>query len=100
MRIITFNDFHGHLEPGDNGVQLPDPNDPARTVSLRSGGAAYLATRIRQLRSEVGNSLVISAGDLIGASPLSSGLYFDEPTILVMNALGLHRRAAIMRSAA
>ena len=77
LRIIAFNDLHGHLEPGDNVVQVPDPNEPARMVSLRSGGAAYLATRIRQLRAEVDNSLVVSAGDLIGASPLSSGLFFD-----------------------
>src|SRR5262245_29066474 len=66
LRIIAFNDFHGHLEPSDGTVQVTDPNDPARTVALRSGGAAYLATRIRQLRAEADNSLVISAGDLIG----------------------------------
>jgi len=43
VRIIAINDFHGHLEPGDNAVQVPDPDNPARTVSLRSGGAAHLA---------------------------------------------------------
>jgi 5'-nucleotidase len=89
LRIIAFNDFHGHLEPSDNSVQAPDPNGSARTVTVRSGGAAYLATRVRQLRAESDNSLVISAGDLIGASPLSSGLFFDEPTVHVMNAIGL-----------
>ena len=32
---------------------------------------------------------VVSAGDLIGASPLASGLMHDEPTIDVMNYIGL-----------
>lgn len=93
VRIIAINDFHGHLEPGDNAVQVPDPDDPSRSVSLRSGGAAHLATRIRQLRGEQRNSVVVSSGDLIGASPLVSGLFFDEPTIEVMNAIGLDLNA-------
>ena len=89
LRIIGINDFHGHLEPGDNTVQVPDPRDPTRTVALRSGGAAFLATRIRALRSDAPHSIVISAGDLIGASPLVSGLFYDEPTVAVMNAIGV-----------
>ena len=89
LRIIAINDFHGHLEPGDNVVQVPDPDEPLRTLPLRSGGAAYLATRIRQLRAEARHSVVVSSGDLIGASPLISGLFYDEPTIEVMNEIGL-----------
>jgi 5'-nucleotidase len=89
LRIIAINDFHGHLEPGDNAVQVPHPDDPARSVSLRSGGAAYLATAVRRLRSEVPNSVFVSSGDLIGATPLVSALFRDEPTIEVMNLMGL-----------
>ena len=89
MRIIAINDFHGHLEPGDNAIAVPDPADPASTVLLRSGGAAFLATRISQLRAEQPRNVVVSAGDLVGASPLTSGLFHDEPTIDVMNAIGL-----------
>jgi 5'-nucleotidase len=93
LRIIAINDFHGHLEPGDNAVQVPDPDDPARNVSLRSGGAAHLAAHIRQLRAEQPHSIVVSSGDLIGGSPLISGLFLDEPTIEVMNAIGLDLNA-------
>lgn len=89
VRIIAINDFHGHLEPGDNTIAVPDPADPASTVLLRSGGAAFLATRISQLKAEQPRNVVVSAGDLVGASPLTSGLFHDEPTIEVMNAIGL-----------
>ncbi len=89
LRIIAINDFHGHLEPAANLIEVADPLDPSRTVPLASGGAAYLATRVRQLRAEVPNSIFVSAGDLVGASPLISGLFHDESTIDVMNAMGL-----------
>jgi len=89
LRIIAINDFHGHLEPADNAVAVPDPAHPSAMVSLRSGGAAFLAARINQLRAEQPRHVVVSAGDLIGASPLTSGLFHDEPTIEVMNAIGL-----------
>jgi 5'-nucleotidase len=89
LRIIAINDFHGHLEPASNAVAVPDPAKPSATVPMRSGGAAFLATRINQLRAEQPRHVVVSAGDLIGASPLTSGLFHDEPTIEVMNAMGL-----------
>jgi 5'-nucleotidase len=94
VRLIAFNDFHGYLEPGELTVPVPDPADPTRLVPLRSGGAAYLATRIAQLRREQPASVVVSTGDLIGASPLVSALFRDEPTIEVMNLLGLDLNAA------
>ncbi|MFN8737580.1 MAG: metallophosphoesterase, partial [Betaproteobacteria bacterium] len=89
LRIIAVNDLHGHLEPGDNSVLVPHPHAPDRLVPVRSGGAAYLATRVQQLRAEVAASVFVSSGDLIGASPLVSALFRDEPTVEVMNRLGL-----------
>jgi 5'-nucleotidase len=89
LRVIAFNDFHGHLEPGDNRIEVPDPVDPSGTRPRRAGGAAYLATLIARLRAEQPRNVVVSSGDLVGASPLVSGLFHDEPTIEVMNAIGL-----------
>jgi 5'-nucleotidase len=86
IRLITFNDFHGNLQPpaGSSGrVFLPDG------TSVDAGGAAYLATHLKQLRAQVRNSVVLSAGDNVGASPLDSALFHDEPTIDMLNDLGV-----------
>lgn len=78
VQILAINDFHGNLEPGT-----------LNTGGVPSGGAEYLATHIRDLRAQNPNTVVVSAGDLIGASPLLSALFHDEPTIEAMNAIGL-----------
>lgn len=86
VRLITINDFHGNLEPpaGSSGrVTLSDG------TTVDAGGAAYLATHVKQLESQARNSLVLSAGDNIGASPLTSALFHDEPTIDFLNQLGV-----------
>ena len=43
----------------------------------------------QHLRAQNRNTLVVSAGDNIGASPLVSGLFHDEPTIEAFNAMGV-----------
>jgi 5'-nucleotidase len=86
VRLITFNDFHGNLQPpaGSSGrVTLPDG------TTVDAGGAAYLATHIKQLRGAVQNSVVLSAGDNVGASPLDSALFHDEPTMALLNEIGV-----------
>jgi 5'-nucleotidase len=72
VRILAFNDLHGQLQPDG-------PGDPP--------GATHLAAQITALRTP--NTVVVSAGDLIGGSPLVSGLFHDEPIIEAANALGL-----------
>jgi 5'-nucleotidase len=89
VRLIAFNDLHGHLEPGDNSIAMPDPRDPAQRIALRTGGIAHLAGAVQRLRADQPASLLVSTGDLVGASPLASALFRDEPTIEAMNALGL-----------
>ncbi|WP_438005370.1 bifunctional metallophosphatase/5'-nucleotidase [Sorangium sp. So ce321] len=86
VQILAFNDFHGNLEPpaGSSGrITMPDE------TQVDAGGAAHLASRIAELRATNPNTVVVSAGDLIGASPLVSALFHDEPTIEAMNLLGL-----------
>ena len=89
VRIIGINDFHGNLLPhqrkNDAGPLTPD----GTAFEAPVGGAAVLATAVRQLRAQNADSLVISAGDLISASPLVSSLFLDEPSVEVMNRIGL-----------
>ncbi|HEY5309515.1 MAG TPA: metallophosphoesterase, partial [Casimicrobiaceae bacterium] len=56
---------------------------------LRTGGAAFLATLLRQLRGQQPNNILVGAGDMIGASPVTSTLTHDEATVDILNQLGL-----------
>jgi 5'-nucleotidase len=85
VKLLAFNDFHGHLEAGTPGTIV----NPATGLAVSSGGAEYFATHMKALGSEGLDTYVVSAGDLIGASPLLSGLMHDEPTIDFMNYVGL-----------
>ena len=85
VRLIGLNDFHGNLEPPAGSSGRVVLSDGATVVA---GGAAFLATHVRQLRAEQPNSLVLSGGDNIGASPLASALFHDEPTIEFLNSIG------------
>jgi 5'-nucleotidase len=89
VKLIAFNDLHGNLEPPQLSIDAPALSLFGGTVAVPAGGAAYLATAIASLRAENPNHAVISAGDMIGATPLVSALFLDEPTIEVGNALGL-----------
>ncbi|GLW96448.1 bifunctional metallophosphatase/5'-nucleotidase [Microtetraspora sp. NBRC 16547] len=87
IRLLTVNDFHGNLETptGSSGRIV---NETGVTVQS-AGGAAYLATAIKQNYIH-GKTDVVAAGDLIGASPLVSAAYHDEPTVQVLGELGLN----------
>ena len=89
LRVIAFNDFHGNLEAGDLNLMLADPTRPGQTLRVATGGAAALAGLTRELRKGAPNSLVISSGDLIGATPLVSALFRHESTVEVMNQVGV-----------
>ncbi|QRK04379.1 bifunctional metallophosphatase/5'-nucleotidase [Archangium violaceum] len=86
LQLLAINDFHGNLEKptGSNGRIEAEPSK-----FVDAGGAAYLAHHISKLREENPHTVVVSAGDLIGASPLTSALFHDEPTIEAMNQIGL-----------
>ncbi|AKH83089.1 5'-nucleotidase [Streptomyces sp. CNQ-509] len=90
VQLLSFNDFHGNLEPpqGSSGeVAELQPDGSKKTV--KAGGVAYLATSLRDAREGNRYSVTAAAGDLVGASPLVSGLFHDEPTVEAMNGLGL-----------
>lgn len=88
VRVIAFNDFHGYLNsPGT--ATVPDPADATKTVKEPVGGAAYLATMVQHLKNENPLNVVVGAGDLVGASPLNSALFHDEPTIQALSQIGL-----------
>jgi len=85
INILAFNDFHGNLEPPKRFIEADDPNDSSKTVRIPVGGVSYFADAIKKLRAQYPNNAVVSAGDLISASPLTSSLFLDEPTIETMN---------------
>jgi 5'-nucleotidase len=85
VQVLALNDFHGNL--------MPPSGSSGRVGATLAGGAEYLSTHIKNLKAQNANSIVVSAGDLIGASPLVSALFHDEPTIEAMNLIGLDLNA-------
>jgi 5'-nucleotidase len=71
LRLLGVNDFHGHLEPPRPGI----------------GGAAWLKAHLD--RATVPDRTIrVHAGDMVGASPLISSWFKDEPTIEAANQFG------------
>lgn len=85
--IIGINDFHGAIEPPRQSVPATQPD--GTVVQVPAGGSAWAASAIDSIRAQYPFHLTVSAGDLIGASQLNSSLFLDEPTIGVMNRIGL-----------
>jgi 5'-nucleotidase len=93
VRILAINDFHGNLRPPPGGIRIADPDDKTKTVVVPAGGAEQMASLLTQLREGHPNNIFVSAGDLIGASPLLSAMFHDEPTIESMSMMGLELSA-------
>lgn len=90
LQLLALNDFHGNLQPpaGSSG-RVTELEADGTTKTIDAGGVEYLASSLRTARKGHDRSLTVAAGDLIGASPLLSGLFHDEPTVEAMNKLGL-----------
>jgi len=71
IRLLGVNDLHGHLEAPRPGM----------------GGAAWLAAHLDRA-TVPGRTIRVHAGDMIGATPLISSWFHDEPTMLAGNILG------------
>lgn len=77
VRILALNDFHGRIPAGRLYEKRP------------IGGAGVVAAYLRDAVSEQPErTLIVAAGDNVGASPLPSALLMDEPTIMFFNMLG------------
>ncbi|MDQ7822633.1 MAG: 5'-nucleotidase C-terminal domain-containing protein [Candidatus Eremiobacteraeota bacterium] len=77
--ILHTNDFHGSLLP------LED-----RRLSQQSkvGGAAFIATRVKELRKKnPGKVILLDAGDISQGTPISN-IFFGQPVAKYMNYLG------------
>ncbi|MFJ6591769.1 bifunctional metallophosphatase/5'-nucleotidase [Streptomyces violaceusniger] len=90
VQLLSFNDLHGNLEPpqGSSGT-VTETQPDGTTKTIPAGGAEYLATSLRNARKGHDYSVTAAGGDMIGASPLLSGLFHDEPTIGALNKLDL-----------
>jgi 5'-nucleotidase len=89
LRILALNDFHGYLEPPRGGASLPDPANPAAVINVPAGGAPRLATLVAQRKAQSEHVVMVAAGDLIGASPILSSMFHDEPSIESLSMMGL-----------
>jgi 5'-nucleotidase len=87
LDLLAINDFHGNLEV------IPPTSSSGRINNTPAGGAEYLAHHLRKLRTQAAangaETITVAAGDLIGASPLVSAAFHDEPTIEAMNRMKL-----------
>ncbi|MCX4915599.1 bifunctional UDP-sugar hydrolase/5'-nucleotidase [Streptomyces sp. NBC_00687] len=90
VQLLSFNDLHGNLEPptGSSG-RVTELQSDGTTKTIDAGGVEYLATHLRDARKGNKYSITAAAGDMVGASPLISGLFHDEPTIDALNKLDL-----------
>ncbi|WP_106402354.1 bifunctional metallophosphatase/5'-nucleotidase [Actinocorallia populi] len=84
VRLLALNDFHGNLEPpaGSSG-RMVDENG----ATVEAGGAAYIAAWMKRMTDR--NTLKVAQGDLIGATPLISAAYHDEPSVEFLGDLGI-----------
>ena len=77
VHVLTWNDFHGNLEPASLNI-----------YGHYAGGAAYLAKLVEAKQAQYGASqATVLAGDNIGAAPLANALFNEEPAIITDNLM-------------
>ena len=75
IQILNVSDWHGQL-------------DPLVVGTSQVGGAAAISAYWQAERAANPNTLTLTAGDAVGATPPLSSFFGDEPTILAMNLMG------------
>ena len=76
IQLINISDWHGQL-------------DPLAVGATQVGGAATLSTYFKNERLANPNTLILTAGDAVGATPPLSSFFADVPTIKAMNLMGV-----------
>lgn len=93
VQLLALNDFHGNLEPpsGSGGRVQTGVAADGTPITVDAGGAEHLATQLAALAEAQTkhNTITVAAGDLIGASPLLSAAFHDEPAIESLGLAGL-----------
>ena len=86
LQILALNDFHGALEtPAYDFTYTDGVNESSQQL----GGPARLAASLQVLRQGNAHTITVAAGDMIGASPIVSSRFLDEPAIGALNRAGL-----------
>jgi 2',3'-cyclic-nucleotide 2'-phosphodiesterase/3'-nucleotidase len=83
VKVLSINDFHGQLGAGK------------KVGTSAVGSAPVLAAYLRDAMGREANTVLVEVGDLVGASPASSALLQDEPTIAFFNLFANDRCAAL-----
>ncbi|GAA0518317.1 bifunctional metallophosphatase/5'-nucleotidase [Deinococcus depolymerans] len=81
VTILGLNDFHGNL--------APTSFTRADKTAISAGGIEAIAAEVNDARKANPNTILVGGGDLIGASPISSGLLRDEPAVYALNGMGM-----------
>src|SRR6266568_2565 len=81
VTILDISDYHGQLIP------LSETSDTVGP-SFGIGGAAFLKPWFDVYRAEAQNSITVTAGDAVGATPPISSFFGDKPTIELQNKMG------------
>ncbi|AZI42509.1 bifunctional metallophosphatase/5'-nucleotidase [Deinococcus psychrotolerans] len=82
ITILGLNDFHGNLEP-TSFTKVGD------TAAIKAGGVAAIASEVNDAKLKNPNTILVGGGDLIGASPATSSLLRDEPSVVALNKIGM-----------
>lgn len=89
VQVLGINDLHGNLDTTGKAYV-------GRRVSHNAGGIARLSSYLNNAESDFksknpnGNTFRVEAGDMVGASPATSSLLQDEPTMKSLKAMNIN----------
>ena len=81
INLVGINDFHGRMNLSED------------TSSAKNTNTVKFAGTVANVAASSPNPIVVGAGDLIGASDFASSIAKDQPTIDVLNTIGLEASA-------